>query len=663
MRLLSSSLLAAQQSASAHPFVQVKVEDRTTGVVRLRAEQLYQGSEPDYHHAVTMPGDGSLVRARVHPSTSYLYIQRVTNPGPTSDFSPWTFLNTVSPGANITLCSQGSEVRLFYIHNADRKSVWYRKSNDYGATWGSSTQAFSPALNKVLWIAAAFRPDGTVGLAYASDFPRVYFRTQAPGQYWDPSSTWPYSAASLSGLACTYFADWNLIITGEPYSGQYRVWSLVYGDGGQQPVGTWSSREELVVTSQGATMEFRTPFLAHPDIFRLFFVEKFSGAFSYSRPLWSHCLPSATFNQNLWREPTPLNLSTGYGVALASDASYLWLSTARGVWRSPLSPTTQDLSADLLELTLEEAPGGGAATLTLRNDDGRYNTVGPGTSTPVIQGSEVSISPGYITSGGAEVSAGPAYWIRGWTYRSGRGHALFTLHLDDAWTLLEHWRARRQYVWVQGQASVQQILTFILTRVGLSLEVVNASATFSTFEPEFTIHPGESGAQAVRRLLSMVPDVLFFRGATGLVRYPQESDATDYTYGTSHALLKGAYTSGAARYNRVQAYGSDLLAESFAWDEAETVYERLLQVHDLNLLTQGEAQDRADAVLARELRQGVPGEILVPANCGQELYDVVEVTDSGAGLTATPRRVLGSILRYSTGPRPQYTQRLQLGQK
>jgi hypothetical protein len=48
-------------------------------------------------------------------------------------------------------------------------------------------------------------------------------------------------------------------------------------------------------------------------------------------------------------------------------------------------------------------------------------------------------------------------------------------------------------------------------------------------------------------------------------------------------------------------------------------------------------------------------------NCGQELYDVIEVTDAVAGLSAAKRRVLGLDLRYSTGKRAIYEQRILLG--
>jgi hypothetical protein len=53
-------------------------------------------------------------------------------------------------------------------------------------------------------------------------------------------------------------------------------------------------------------------------------------------------------------------------------------------------------------------------------------------------------------------------------------------------------------------------------------------------------------------------------------------------------------------------------------------------------------------------------EIAVPVNCGQELYDVVEVSDTPAGLSAARRRVTGISLRYSRGARPVYEQRLRL---
>jgi len=84
-------------------------------------------------------------------------------------------------------------------------------------------------------------------------------------------------------------------------------------------------------------------------------------------------------------------------------------------------------------------------------------------------------------------------------------------------------------------------------------------------------------------------------------------------------------------------------------------------VHDRNLTTVALVESRADTMLRASGLTAVSGEITLPVNCGQELYDVIEVTDPGAGLSAAGRRVLGISLRYSTGEQPVYEQRIALG--
>jgi hypothetical protein len=85
-------------------------------------------------------------------------------------------------------------------------------------------------------------------------------------------------------------------------------------------------------------------------------------------------------------------------------------------------------------------------------------------------------------------------------------------------------------------------------------------------------------------------------------------------------------------------------------------------VHDLNLNTVARAQDRADAEMRHQEIASGTGEIVVPVNCGQELYDVISITDESAGLTAAQRRVIGLSMRYSAGGNvPVYEQRLSLG--
>jgi hypothetical protein len=655
MRNLSSSLLAAQKSASRTPYIKVEVVERVGGITRLSFSRLYSGSEPDFYHAATMPGDGSLIRARVDSSSYQLYRQRVSGPGPGSDFSTWTGMGTVSSVSGIALASSGATALLFYV-GTDQKTIYVRESTDYGASFGGPVSILTAA-STVGYLAADINGSGVVALFYSVG--STVYGVKRSGGSWGSPSAWTNSVSSLSGLGCTYQGDWNLALTSQDASGNRLVWTCIYGDGYSQSSGTWLALKELTRASSGSGVEFHFPFVGFPDVFRLFFVEKYTGSAAYSRPFWSHSLGTADFISNLWREPVPFDLSSSYGLALAWDTSYCWLSMPSGVWRAALSPTSVEVTVDVVELTARTEATSGGVRVVLRNDDGRYSSL-TGSYAPIKEGSEVRISLGYLTTVGQEVSSGPAYWIGGWEYLSQGGWANFILHAHDGWGLLEDWRARRQYSWASGEKNIFGILSFLLARAGLELSALSSSSPIANQYPAFTIHPGESGASAVRRLLAMVPDVLFFRGHYAYLLNPQVSDASTYSYGTDHALVEGRYGSRPLSVNRVQVYGDGVMTESFDWDEVSKVYDRLRQVHDLNLDSVAKAQDRGQAELREEEIARTTGEIVVPANCGQELYDVIDITDTRAGLSSAKRRVLGLTLDYAP-EEARYRHRLRLG--
>jgi len=137
-----------------------------------------------------------------------------------------------------------------------------------------------------------------------------------------------------------------------------------------------------------------------------------------------------------------------------------------------------------------------------------------------------------------------------------------------------------------------------------------------------------------------------------------------YSYGTGHSILECRYRQGDWELNRVQVLGDNVgvpvLVERFAWDEIGRVYDRLRQMEDRNIDTVTKAQQRGDAYLREVEMESAGGSVLVPVNCGQQLYDVIDITDSRTGLTAAKRRVLGIKLIYDTG-RGGYVQRLYLG--
>src|SRR3972149_3102050 len=125
----------------------------------------------------------------------------------------------------------------------------------------------------------------------------------------------------------------------------------------------------------------------------------------------------------------------------------------------------------------------------------------------------------------------------------------------------------------------------------------------------FTVHPEEWGLVAVRRLLAMLPDVVYFRGEFGFLKEPLATESAAYAYGTDHALLAGGRPRGAGTgaRNRAQVFGGSVFVERLDWPSVEGVYDRLEQVLDANLTTVAQAEERGDAVLRKGALGGAGG--------------------------------------------------------
>ena len=658
-------MLNAQKQATAVPYVKVEVTNRIAGVVRYDWDRLYNGTEDDYLHALTLPGDGSLIRVRVTPLTDSqeLYRQRVSNPGPESDFSQWTYTGQYNVVA-VAAASLGSEVSIFWIKT--NREIRRLKSTDNGVNWDSPELIGYSLTTAINGMAAAYKTTGDLAIFYA-DQSTLYVRKNISGQ-WQSPSAWDKSTGNLSGAACVYDADWNLLVTGLDTSDNYRLWSLVYGDGGDVAAGSWSGLKEIAAAPSGGDFEFRQPFLDKSDSYRCFFIEKFTGTEAYSRPFWSHSVPDTGFIDNLWREPVPFNLSSEYGLAIAHYGDYAWLSSNDGVWMARLAVESLDMTTDVIGLKCDNGVNSGRLIVELRNDDGRYATPGEGDLNVLDIGGEIEVSPGYVTGTGNEYSAGLCYSLESWEHTSSGGKSGFILQAWDSWGALGDWKARYQFRWnkTSDDMSVKDIIAFILARAGLKLEVISQSTAVTSFYPDITLSTASDGKSVIQKLLSFVPDVLFIEGNTTYLVNPVSSDSSVYSYGGEHTLLECRYRRDAQRINRVQVEGYDsggdepVVTDSFYWDEVDVVYDRLKQVEDRNIGTVAEAHQRGQAILRQSEIEAVDGSILVPVNCGQQLFDVIDITDGRAGLAAEKKRVLGISLEFSP-IRGEYAQRLRLG--
>jgi len=663
MRELTSTLLAAQKQEAGVPYVRVEAFNKIAGVVRQDWDRLYDGSEDEYHHVMNIPGDGSLVRARITPpvDSRKLYRQRVDGPSPESDFSQWTYTgqyNAIAAGA----ASLGAEVSIFWIKT--NREIRRIKSTDYGVNWSSPELIDYTPTTAVYGLAGAYKPNGDLALFFA-DQSNLYVKKNTGGQ-WQSKMAWGKTTGDLSGVGAVYDGDWNLLVTGKDTAGNYKLWSLVYGDGGDVTSGAWSALNELASAPSGGDFEYRWPFLDKPDVHRCFFIEKFTGTEAYSRPFLSHSVVGTKFVDGLWQEPVPFNLTLEYGLAMAHYGDYSWLSCPDGVWRAFLTAQSLDLTVDVIGARQEYGENSGGLTVELRNDDGRYAAPGQGELSVLGVGCQLEFSPGYATAAGSEYSAGHSFYIESVEHTSAGGRASLILHARDGWGALNDWKARHQFRWnrTSDDFSVKEIIASILARVGIKLEAITQSAAIAGFYPDFTVSPGNSGREVIRKLLSFVPDVIFIEGNKAYVINPQSSDSSVYSYGSGHPLWEGRYFKKAMETSRVQVEGYDtgnmILVGSFAWDEIDRLCDRPVWVEDRSIGSVTEAQQRGQAYLRQAEVEAEGGNIIVTVNCGQQLYDVIDVTDTRAGLDAERKRVLGIILVYDP-TRGEYSQRLSLG--
>ncbi len=664
MRTISATLTAAGKSASASPYLRVRAIRKIGATGRLDWERIYTGVEAENLAGIAQAGDGSILRIRV-TAGNQVQIQRTASPSGASDWATWP----AAAGANVTtvaICASGANAWAFYGPNVGGE-IYACSSTDNGATW-SAWAAITPAGVATHALAAAISGSGEVLAVYERS--NTVYTIKRSGGAWGAETAWTNTVATITGLAMVYSSDYNLIITGTQVTTTHpKVWSCIYGDGDAYAVGTWGPLTEAAAASAGSGVSFHYPALSQPETYRCFFQEYYSGTTSYKRPYHTHTPPSVNFVDAVWREPVPFNLEPAtYGLAMAyTTGSYVYASTVAGVWRAPVvSGTGLDITTRVAHLVATASLDGGKATIRLDNSDGAYATLGSGATLELQRGSLLNIDPGYKTTAGSEVSgSGPPYWIESISYthttRKGQPMAELVIEAVDAWGLLSYWRARSQKTWASGGTSVIGILTWILARVGLQAAATGQTSTaLDNLKPAFTIHPGENGATAVLRLLALVPDRIIMKSTTAYLRDPRAADASQYTYGSDHQILEAEYRTHTQEVNHAYVLGLTHFSESFSWTEIGLVFNRTAQTHDINLTTAADCLARSAAQLRDQVLASRADAITVRPHVGQEILDVVSVTDATAGLATAKRRVIGTRLEYQPA-KGVYLQTLTLG--
>jgi len=261
------------------------------------------------------------------------------------------------------------------------------------------------------------------------------------------------------------------------------------------------------------------------------------------------------------------------------------------------------------------------------------------------------------------------YWIDSWEYSSTPNTSLITLYCLDGQGLADKWSARFQMRW-PADKRVWEIIQEIICRWGINLTSpagVPKSSAVDNLYPDFTLQPGTSGDAALRRILSFIPDGLIFDGSEAYVKDLKDDEASSYSYGTAHVILQGEYAVSVS-VSRSRAIGRDgednrIVEDAFDWPNLELGIDNLEQSYDPNLQSAARAQERADAILRKASLRAERGNLVVPTNCGQELYDVITVTDKRCGISSKKYRVtdIETTLSLRHPLANGYQQRLTVG--
>jgi hypothetical protein len=707
MRTLSSTLLAAQKKPHRLPYVEAKVYDYEAGIKRLSWTRVYTGSEPDNHHGIAFDGNGDMHRIRAGSGTA-LYYQKQDCPFATPPFFPLTFpIPMVDPPAldqwtqiasdcdgPCAIAAYGSKVYIFYRTTGN--VLWKYYSHDYGETWNNA-QLY--ALADALSLAACWRGTTSAVVCFAATAIKISAIVLDTGTQVATEYLYNHALDTTYGIGVTYQGGHIPIVLAakDTDAGTGIVTYSLYATRFSS-LNNFLAFRILLSAQEDVATAFRYPDCHVPaapydyETLQLTVVEDYSGVTAYTRPLLSHLVKDTDWSSATITEPRFfLDISSAYGLRLITDGSYWWLSMPSGVWRaSRPAESPLDLTPYIVSLTQRisspstDVVRGFSLVLTLDNSKGYFAFPGEGALASLRFRSEIVLKLGYKTTAGIESVANLNYWVDGWQYSTslspggrgkGEGVSVFRLHCIDLWGLASAWSARYSLRWNYTgfqPCRVWEILYQLLGRLGIRLwnnGGVPQSDPLNNYYPKFLSRGGTHADTQLQRLLSFVTDGLVPRESLCFAKDLLATEASSYEYKNQpgyHSILEGAFADNLTiTHAQVSGDTQDeppvhVREAAFDWELLALGIDNLRMQYDANLEETEQAQKRADALLRHETLESVGDHIVVPTNVGQELYDVIEVTDARCGIDQEKYRVLAIQTDYDRR-QGRYDQRLALG--
>jgi hypothetical protein len=642
MRSLSGALLAAQKAASGVPYVRAVVANKVRGMRHFVFAQTYTSGDGDSEHGAAADST-YLHRVRVSGVT----VQYERNAG-----GGWTQLSSGGAGIHVAIAAVNN-ARVAVVYGV-AGSLYIRESTDQGGSWGAEVNVVGYG-GTLQGLAVAYKSAGGDLCMFYADGATMK-RIRRTSGTWGAAASWTQTAATVTGLAVCYYGDFQLVVTGtETTTLRPTVWSLVLGDGFSFTVDTWSAFFVQVQAEADESVLWQAPSVGLLEQFRVTFVEKYTGAPAYVRTYWTGIALTASFSPGKWEwmDPVPTDDQTNFGLAVTLGKNPLVAIYSRPgrVLQAATAAVTLDMSADLVDATIEEADGlTQRAELVFDNSNGQY----AGPPAPIALYRDVALGLGYDGA----YSSCPSQSIVSWGYRRDGGRSRFVLRTrgNDYWLALA--RARTSIVDSRVMVNIARAAA---ARAGLDFLSSGSSSRANSLSLGWVVHPQQTQLEVLRALAEMMPDYfLTFSVGTLLITQPLAADSSDYTYGGDHAIYESVYGAD-LQASVAEVVGVGVLGQ--AWDFAamnsdKPVQDRRRSPHET---VQADVDAHATARLRKSVLGKDLGELVTPPNCGLEVGDVLDFTDAAIAGVAVKGRVRSIRTLFRRDAKARYEQRVGLG--
>ena len=676
MRTLTATLQTAQRSSSRRPYIRCVVDDQPPSMPRWAWTSLYTGTEEDNVNDAAVGQSLTIHRVRLATDGAGgwdVWYQRVTDPTVAGQWSAWTKL-VQTVGADtvaVAAASASSTVIVFWVSTSGLV-VRAKRSTDDGVTWGGVETVYTFVAGLVRAVAADWaEADNHVVFSFdplgADPDDYLLVSKYQAGAWQAPFADVAQRYTAIRSLGVARFTDARLyIVMSSGVDPELDLGIRRY----DTDTDTFADTYAVLAGGSGSGFGYRYPKVRAPTVAvpHWFYTYNEQAVLEYFN--WIVCSKDHTW----LGQGVPVSATTSYGLKLLQRSGYWYVVGCKHAFRTALyagvAGDVLDVGASVRYVQVEEPRASAGADLAgpmhgsrvvvrLDNAAGTYAGAGSGNNRPLREASRLALGLGYVTTAGNESVWWAPFWVEGVAYDDRKGEGLLEITAIDAWEYLDRVYVARLVSFTS--ASLQAILRRALWPV-CDVGAANLHANLGTTVPLFTFQPSETFGGIARRALKLAGLGLRFKATgaaygwntVGVDVYAYGAGASGYSYGpAAHVVESARGGSGSQLVNGVYVAGSSAV-QAFRYDytHAHTVGALLMaRVFDKQWDTAGECQGRGDRALEVAQAGGSAGLLVSSANVGVELGDVVDVTDSRAGLAAALRRVVGieTVYDYRRG--------------